>query len=58
MPAAPATVLAQGDPVGVVALALVGLVVAMLTLLASEGDCDANVSAGHEFSVPCVVVGI
>src|SRR5580704_4309729 len=47
VPATPAAVLAQGDPVGVVALALVGLVVAMLTLLASEGDSDANVSAGH-----------
>src|SRR5450759_5327733 len=45
---APAAVLTQGHPVGVVALALVGLVVAMLTLLAGEGDSDSNVSASHD----------
>jgi hypothetical protein len=42
-----AAVLAQGDAVGVVALALVGLIVAMLALLAREGDSDPYVSAGH-----------
>ena len=47
---APAAVLAQGDPVGVVALALVGLVVAMLAILAGEGDSDSDVSAGHVVS--------
>src|SRR6185437_7424752 len=45
--AAPAAVLAQRHPVGVVALALVRLVVAVLALLAREGDCYPNVSAGH-----------
>jgi hypothetical protein len=44
---APATVLAQSDPIGTVALALVGLVVAMLAVLAGEGDSYSNVSAGH-----------
>src|SRR5262249_40788680 len=48
--------LAQGDAVGVVALALVGLVVAMLALLAREGDSDPYVSAGHVGN-PCVVCG-
>jgi hypothetical protein len=52
---APAAILAQADPVGVVALALVGLIVAMLALLAREGDSDSNVSAGHVKN-PCVVV--
>jgi hypothetical protein len=47
VPAAPATVLAQGDPIGAVALALVGLVIAMLAVLAGEGDSYSNVSAGH-----------
>src|SRR5664279_4947836 len=46
--ATPAAVLAQGDAIGIVALALVRLVVAMLALLASEGDSDAYVSASHE----------
>ena|GEM_PF-6057265 len=54
VPAAPATVLAQAHPIGVVALALIRLVVAMLALLAGEGDSDPNVSASH--SCPCVVV--
>src|SRR4030095_16161314 len=45
--AAPRAVLAQRDAIGVVALALVGLVVAPLALLAGEGDSDAHVSAGH-----------
>jgi hypothetical protein len=45
--ATPAAKLAQSDPIRVVALALVGLVVAMLALLACEGDRDSNVSAGH-----------
>src|SRR3954471_5364485 len=44
---APLAVLAQRDAVGVVALALVRLVVAPLALLACEGDSDAHVSAGH-----------
>src|ERR687889_22051 len=44
---APLAVLAQRDAIGVVALALVLLVVAPLALLAGEGDCDADVSAGH-----------
>jgi hypothetical protein len=51
----PATVLAQTHPVGVVALALVGLIVAMLALLAGEGDSNTYVSASHS-EVPCVVV--
>src|SRR5271166_2974654 len=45
--ATPAAVLAQRDPIGVVALALVRLVVAMLALLAGEGDSDSDISAGH-----------
>src|SRR5579862_202560 len=50
----PAAVLAQGHAIGVVALALIRLIVAMLALLACEGDSDANVSAGHsEFCAPC-----
>jgi hypothetical protein len=52
--ATPAAVLAQGDAIGVIALALVGLVVAMLAVLASEGDSDSYVSASHE-EIPCVV---
>jgi hypothetical protein len=43
----PAAVLAQGYAIGVIALALVRLIVATLALLACEGDSDANVSAGH-----------
>jgi hypothetical protein len=54
VPTTPATVLAQSDPVGVVALGLVCLVVAMLALLAGEGDSNSNVSASHSY--PCVVV--
>jgi hypothetical protein len=46
--AAKAAVLAQGDAIGIVALALVGLVVAMFALLAGEGDSDSYVSAGHD----------
>ncbi len=53
--ATPATVLAQRHPIRVVALALIRLVVAMLALLACEGDRDSNVSAGHVRN-PCVVV--
>jgi hypothetical protein len=45
--ATPATVLTQRHPVRVVALALVGLVVAMLALLAGEGDSDSDISASH-----------
>lgn len=44
---APAAVLAQLDPLRVVALALVRLIVAPLAVLACEGDGDSNVSAGH-----------
>src|SRR6266576_125968 len=47
VPAAEAAVLAQGDAIGVVALALVGLVIAMFAVLAGEGYCDSNVSARH-----------
>jgi hypothetical protein len=46
--ATPAAVLAQLDPIRVVALALVRLVVAMLALLAGEGDSDSDISAGHD----------
>jgi hypothetical protein len=46
--ATPATVLAQLDPIRVVALALIRLVVAMLALLAREGDSNSDVSAGHD----------
>src|SRR3954471_10629386 len=48
--AAPLAVLAQRDPLGIVALGLVGLVVAALALLAGEGDTDAHVSTGHKDS--------
>jgi hypothetical protein len=54
VPTAPATVLAQAHPIGIVALGLVCLVVAVLALLAGEGDSDPNVSASHSY--PCVVV--
>jgi hypothetical protein len=47
VPSAEAAVLAQGDAIRVVALALVRLVVAMFALLAREGDSDSDVSAGH-----------
>ena len=45
--AAPAAVLAKLDPPGIVALRLLGLVVTATALLASEGDADTDVSAGH-----------
>jgi hypothetical protein len=45
--ATPAAVLAQADPIGVVALALIRLIVAVLALLASERDSDPDVSASH-----------
>src|SRR5829696_1760662 len=45
--AAPAAVLAELDPVRIVALGLLGLVVAPLALLAGEGHGDSDVSAGH-----------
>jgi hypothetical protein len=44
---AEAAVLAQRDSIWIVALALVGLVVAALALLAREGYSDSNISAGH-----------
>ena len=47
MAAAPATVLAELDPLGIVPLRLLGLIVAPLALLAREGDGDSNVSASH-----------
>ena len=47
VPPAPLAVLPQRDAVGVVALGLVGLVVPPLAVLAGEGDCDPDVSAGH-----------
>jgi hypothetical protein len=48
MPAAPTAVLAKLDPIGMVALGLLGLVVAPLALLAREGDGDSDISASHE----------
>src|SRR5919107_3052215 len=50
--AAPLAELAQRDALRVVALGLVRLVVAPLALLASEGDTDAHVSAGHGWRAP------
>jgi hypothetical protein len=44
---APLAELPQRDAIWVVALALVGLIVTPLALLAGEGDSDAHVSAGH-----------
>src|SRR3954470_1267112 len=52
--AAPLAVFAQRDALGIVALGLVGLVVAPLALLAGEGDTDAHVSAGHGQLAPSV----
>jgi peptidoglycan-N-acetylglucosamine deacetylase len=49
--ATPAAVLAQPDAIGVVALALIRLVIAVLALLAGEGDSNPNVSAGHVLSL-------
>src|SRR5919197_5016332 len=49
--AAKAAVLAQLDPVGIVALGLLALVVAPLALLARECDGDSDVSASHRFQV-------
>src|SRR5436305_13769476 len=54
---APPAVLAQRDALGVVALGLVGLVVAPLALLAGEGDTDAHISAGHGNGAPSARVG-
>jgi hypothetical protein len=48
---APLAVLAHPDAIRVVALGLVGLIVASLAVLAREGDSDANVSAGHRAPV-------
>jgi hypothetical protein len=50
VPTAPATVLAQGHPIGIVALALIRLIVPVLALLACEGDCNPYVSASHSES--------
>jgi hypothetical protein len=47
VPAAPTAVLAKLDPVGMVALGLLGLVVAPLAFLTREGDGDSDVSASH-----------
>src|SRR5947207_14260942 len=52
VPPAPPAVLAQRDAFRVVALGLVGLVVAPLALLAGEGDTDAHISTGHENRAP------
>jgi hypothetical protein len=49
MAPAPLAVLGHADAVRVVALGLVGLVVASLAVLAGEGHSDANVSTGHGF---------
>jgi hypothetical protein len=55
MTPAPFAVLAQGDAIRVVALRLLGLVVPALAILACEGHCDPDVSAGHERRAPRVV---
>jgi hypothetical protein len=47
MPPAPLAVLAKLQPLRVVALALIGLVVTALALLAREGGSNPNVSTGH-----------
>jgi hypothetical protein len=47
VPTAPAAVLPQLDALGVVALALIALVIPALALLTREGDSDPDVSAGH-----------
>jgi hypothetical protein len=47
MPATPAAVLAELDPVRMIPLGLLGLVVTPLALLTREGDGDSNVSASH-----------
>src|SRR5919197_5279694 len=47
--AAKAAVLAQLDPVGIVALGLLALIVAPLALLARECDGDSDVSAGQRY---------
>jgi uncharacterized membrane protein YeiH len=47
VPPAPPTVLAQLDAIGVVAFALVGLIVAAPALLARQRDGDPHVSSGH-----------
>src|SRR3954470_17365942 len=52
--ATPLAVFAQRDPLGIVALGLVGLVVAPLAFLACEGDADAHVSASHVCGTPSV----
>jgi hypothetical protein len=44
---APLAELPQRDAIGRVALALIGLIVAPLALLAGEGHSNAHVSAGH-----------
>jgi hypothetical protein len=44
---APAAVLAQVDAFGIVALALVRLVIPALALLAGKSDSDPDVSTGH-----------
>jgi hypothetical protein len=44
---APAAMLAHFNPVGIVALALIRLVIAALAVLTCEGYSDSNVSAGH-----------
>ena len=55
MTPAPLAVLAQGDAIRIVALGLLGLVVPALAILAREGHCDPDVSAGHERRAPRVV---
>jgi hypothetical protein len=52
MTPAPAAVLAQLDALGIVALALIGLVIPAPAFLAREGYGDPDVSAGH---VPALV---
>src|SRR5688500_8010073 len=51
----PLAVLTQRDAIRVVALGLLGLVVPALAVLACEGHCDPDVSAGHGRRAPRVV---
>ncbi len=52
---APATVFAQLQSLGIVALALIRLVVPALAVLAGEGGSDPDVSTGHVFCPRTVV---
>jgi hypothetical protein len=52
VPLAPLAVLAHLQSLRVVALALIGLIVTALALLAREGGSDPNVSTGHVCKSP------